>query len=83
MKFKDTKYGNLSGQTCKGDIDVSDLGLTFLEGAPKNVTGYFNCSYNSKLTSLEGAPKSVSGYFSCTNNISLKSLKGAPKIFEG
>jgi len=79
MKFKDTKYGDLTGQTYKGNIDVSDLGLTSLEGAPKSVDGYFDCSNTSNLTSLKGAPKSVSGYFSCSGNPKLTSLKGAPE----
>jgi len=41
MKFKDTKYGDLSGQDYKGDIDVIGMNLTSLEGAPKSVNGYF------------------------------------------
>jgi len=32
MKFKDTKYGDLTGQTY--DINISDMELTTLEGAP-------------------------------------------------
>jgi hypothetical protein len=33
MKFKDTKYGDLSGQHYVGDIEVDNRGLTSLEGA--------------------------------------------------
>jgi hypothetical protein len=33
-----------------------------LEGAPKEVGGDFNCSYND-LTSLEGAPEKIGGTF--------------------
>jgi len=76
MKFKDTEYGDLTGQTYEGNINVSELGLTSLEGAPKVVSGYFYCADN-KLTSLEGAPKTV-GNFDCCYNY-LKSLEGAPQ----
>jgi len=34
MKFKDTKYGDLNGQDYKGDISVTGMNLTSLEGAP-------------------------------------------------
>jgi len=44
MKFKDTKYGDLTGQTYKGNIDVKRMNLTSLEGAPKSVKGDFSCS---------------------------------------
>jgi len=52
MKFSDTKYGDLSGQTYEDNIDVSGLELTSLEGAPEVVNGNFHC-YKNKLTSLE------------------------------
>ena len=81
MKFKDTKYGDLSGQKYYGDINVSELGLTSLEGSPKIVNGHFFCDDNN-LTSLEFAPESVSGIFNCLDN-KLTSLKGAPKIKKG
>jgi len=61
MKFKDTKYGDLTGQTYKGDINVTNMKLTTLEGAPQTVGGYFYCS-NNKLTSLEGAPQKVGSF---------------------
>jgi len=83
MKFKDTKYGDLSGQTYKGNIDVSDLDLTSLEGAPKSVRYNFNCSSNQKLTSLKGGPKSVYCDFICSGNLNLISLEGVPKNVGG
>ena len=49
MKFKDTKYGDLTGTTYKGNINVSFSNLTSLEGAPKFVIGHFHCN-NNKLT---------------------------------
>jgi hypothetical protein len=81
MKFKDTKYGDLTGQTYNGNINVSEMGLTSLEGAPEIVKGNFDCSHNH-LTSLKGAPETVNGYFDCSHN-KLTSLKGAPKTVDG
>jgi len=78
MKFKDTKYCDLSGQEYKGDINISGLKLTSLKGSPKSVTGNFNCSRNKDLASLEGAPETVKGDF-----YKLASLLGAPKIIKG
>jgi len=81
MKFSDTKYGDLAGQTYNGDIDVSSTKITSLTGAPKSVSGNFYCSGNN-LTSLKGAPTTVGGDFTCYNNPKLTSLKGAPKNVE-
>ena len=49
MKFKDTKYGDLTGQTYNGNIDVSRLNLTSLKDAPRSVSGKFDCSDNPNL----------------------------------
>ena len=77
MKFKDTEYGDLTGQHYDGDINVSHNKLTSLEGAPKSVLGYFYCS-NNNLKSLEGGPEEVGGVFFCYNN-ELENLLYAPK----
>jgi len=74
MKFKDTKYGDLTGQNYKKNIDVSDMKITSLEGAPQIVQGNFDCN-NNNLTSLEGAPELVNRNFYCQQN-SLVSLRG-------
>ena len=76
MKFRDTKYGDLTKQDYAGDIDVSGLGLTSLEGAPIRVYGNFICS-NNKLTSLKHAPILVELTFDCCGNL-LTSLEGGP-----
>ena len=55
MKFKDTKYGDLTGQLYSNKIDCRDKRLTSLNEAPKEVGRYFFCN-NNQLTSLEGAP---------------------------
>ena len=81
MKFKDTKYGDLTGKFYRGDIDVCGLGLTSLEGAPKGVEGDFMCSYN-QLTTLKGIPIKVGGFFDCSNN-KLTLLKGLKTQIEG
>jgi len=80
MKFKDTKYGDLTGRTHKGSISVSNS-LTSLEGSPKFVSGNFSCS-STNIIDLKGAPKSVNGDFSCSN-VDITSLDGAPKIVLG
>jgi len=41
--------------------------LTSLAGAPRSVTGRFDC-VNNNLTSLAGAPSSVGGSFNCSDN---------------
>jgi len=83
MKFKDTKYGDLTGQDYKGNIDVSNLDLISLEGAQKSVRDNFNCSNNPKLISLEGAPKSVWCDFICSGNLNLILLEGVPTTIGG
>ena len=44
MKFKDTKYGDLTGQTYNGDINVSEQNLTSLEGALKLLQGILSAA---------------------------------------
>ena len=46
MKFKDTKYGDLTGQTYEGALYVKGQKLTSLEGAPKEITGALNIEQN-------------------------------------
>ena len=61
MKFKDTKYGDLSGQ----DITMRRLMLVAeeldsLEGSPDILRGFFEMSYN-KLVNLKFSPKEIYG----------------------
>jgi len=65
----------------KGDVYLSARGLKALPFKFKDVSGAFDCSYNS-LKSLEGAPQNVGGYFYCPAN-KLTSLKGAPQKVGG
>ena len=81
MKFKDTGYGDLSGRVYNGNINVSLMNLTSLEGAPEIVNGSFYC-YKNNLTSLKGAPKEVYGNFNCSHN-ELKNLEYSPEIVNG
>jgi len=70
------KFGNVSiGFNCNNNK------LTTLEGAPKEVGGWFYCD-NNKLTTLEGAPIKVGGDFYCSRN-QLTSLKYAPEKVGG
>lgn len=82
MKFKDTKYGDLTNKIFVGDIMVVGLGLTSLEGAPKAlINGSFDCSYN-KLKSLKYSPKIIRGNFNCSLN-QLTKLEFSPKEVDG
>ena len=79
--FKDTRYGDLTGQVYEGNIYVYKRDLDSLEGSPKEVDGNFFCGFNN-LHSLKGSPKIVKGLFSChTNN--LTSLEDSPKEVYG
>ena len=60
-----------------GDFSCSYLGLTSLEGAPREVGRSFYCNSN-QLTSLKGAPQEVGESFSCWGN-KLISLEGVPQ----
>lgn len=48
-----------------------------------NVSGSFDCCFQTKLASLEGAPEKVGGSFSCNWCESLTSLEGAPENVSG
>ena len=66
----------------KGDVDLSDMGLTKLPDlSAVTVNGNFDCSCN-RLTSLVGAPKSVGGDFDCYDN-QLITLDGASRSVGG
>ena len=60
-----------------GPVSLNSCGLTKLPLRFRNVTGYFDCSYN-QLTSLEGSPEYVGANFWCNEN-QLTNLEGAPK----
>ena len=64
-----------------GNFDCSNLDLTSLEGAPREVEGDFDCYYNN-LASLKGAPQKVGRRFNCSWN-KLTSLEGAPQVVGG
>ena len=84
MKFKDTKYGDLTGQYYDGDIELSKVGLSSLEGCPKYVEGVIDLAIN-KLTTLDFFPETVElnkGYIHLSQN-PLKSLKGLPDVIDG
>jgi hypothetical protein len=68
---------NLTDVIVVGTFDCSGLGLTSLQGAPKNMAGNFNCSRNN-LQTLEHAPKIITeGSFNCSNN-KIVNLIGSP-----
>ena len=67
----------------KSYFDCNGCNITSFEGAPKEVGGYFDCSYCKNITTFEGAPKKVDKSFDCSDCDSLKSLEGAPKKVGG
>lgn len=78
ITFKDTIYGDLTGQTYKQDIDLSGFGLESLEYAPQKILGNLYIGYN-EITTLKHCPVSVGGNFSCQKSKKLESLEHAPK----
>lgn len=78
VDFKDTHYGDLSGQIYRGDIDVSGFNLKSLKGAPKEITGHFDISRNPNLVSLEFAPEQV--YSLNMRNTGITNYEFLPKI---
>ncbi len=74
--FKGVRFGVI-----KRDFECRSNQLTTLEGAPREVGGYFSCN-NNQLTTLEGAPQKVGRGFYCQDN-GLTSLEGAPQKLGG
>lgn len=70
------KFGKVTGT-----FKARGIGLTSLDGCPKKIAGYFDCSFN-KLTTLKGAPKEIGGEFNCAYN-KLTTLEGGPKKVGG
>lgn len=81
MTFKDTMYGDLTGQAYHGDIKLENIELDSLEGCPNIVFGDF-IIYNAGLTSLKGAPTKVSGRINISVN-ELTSLEFCPEMQDG
>lgn len=79
--FKDTSYGDMTGQTTKEYIKCNFNALTSLEGAPEVVENTFACSSN-RLTSLLHGPKYVSRDYWANSN-DLVSLEGGPLSVRG
>ena len=75
-------YDMPKGFVIKGNLDLSNKGLTELPDLSEVVVkGDFDCPDN-QLTSLEGAPKEVGGDFDCSVN-QLASLEGSPEEVGG
>ena len=64
-----------------GRVFIYNRYLTKLPLNFRNVSRYFNCSWNN-LTTLEGAPISSTGNFRCHHN-NLKTLEGSPRRVSG
>ncbi len=70
---------NLSDAIVEGNFTCRDTGLTTLKGAPKRVTGSFDCSENSLLQTLQYAPEYVGEDFICSNCSQLETLHHSPQ----
>ena len=83
IKLKEITNGLFEFGTIYGSVDFEGTQISSLEGSPREVQGFFDCSYCPDLKSLEGAPDYVRDSFYCTGNSKLKSLKGGPKMVDG
>ena len=79
VKLKEITNGLFVFGTIYGCVDFEGTQISSLEGSPREVQGFFDCSYCPNLKSLEGSPDYVRDSFYCTGNSKLKSLKGGPK----
>ena len=89
--FKGGTLGGIKFGVVEGKFDVHAIGLTTLEGCPrevrKGVGGYglegnFRCS-NNKIENLIGGPIKVEGFYLLDNCNQLKSLEGMPEEVGG
>jgi len=71
------KFGKI-----EGDFIASAIGLTELEGFPREVTRTLQAGQN-KFVDLKGCTPKIGGTFYLSNNIELKSLEGAPEEIGG
>lgn len=83
VKLKEITNGLFVFGEIRGCVDFEGTQISSLEGAPRKVFGFFDCSYCQHLTSLEGSPDYVRDSFYCAGNSKLKSLKGGPKQVDG
>ena len=89
--FKGGTLGGIKFGVVEGKFDVYAIGLTTLEGCPreirKGVGGYglegnFRCG-NNKIENLIGGPIKVEGFYTLENCYGLKSLEGMPEEVGG
>jgi hypothetical protein len=83
IKLKELTNGLFVFGTIQGCVDLEGTQISSLEGSPRKVFGFFDCSHCKNLTSLKGSPELVTQNFYCNNNPKLKSLKDGPKTVEG
>lgn len=81
MKFKDTYYKDLTGTVYDGEIDLRQLSVTSLEGAPLEIRGNFICS-ETEITSLKYAPATIRGNLYAGRS-NLKTLQDMPTDITG
>ena len=67
IKLKEITNGMFVFGVIRGSVDFEGTQISSLEGSPREVQGFFDCSYCPNLKSLKGGPKMVDGAFYCTN----------------
>jgi hypothetical protein len=81
-KSKDAVILNDDGTiSIKGNVNLSNRGLTRLPYKYKEVTGSFDIS-NNNLKSLSNTPRKIGGNFNASKN-QLKSLSNGPEVVKG
>lgn len=85
--FRGGTLGGIKFGVVEGKFDVQSVGLTTLEGCPREIRkgtpgygleGNFRCGGN-KIENLIGGPMRVEGYYLLDSCSQLKSLEGAPE----
>lgn len=82
-KIREITNGLFEFGEVHGSVDFEGTQISSLEGSPRKVFGFFDCSECLNLASLEGSPELVTDNFYCAGCKKLKSLKGGPKTVEG
>jgi hypothetical protein len=89
--FKGGTLGGIKFGVVEGKFDVYAIGLTTLEGCPREIRkgapgygleGNFRCG-NNKIENLIGGPIKVEGFYTLENCYELKSLEGMPEEVGG
>lgn len=79
LNINSSGFKSLKGIPDAHSYDIRSLWIRSLEGLPKKVEGFVDCSSCLGLIDLVGAPREVGDRFDCSWCKSLHSLKGGPE----